>query len=185
MNFLTRAATTALTGLAIFGFASAAFAKTSDHEAHARLAQAISDAGVKILVNDEYCHRDHGEGTLYGFYSGDYRLMLICPENAEYGQVDVEWTEEDYDTLRHEAIHLAQDCVDGKLDHELQAVTKDPRQTGLDLLGEGQMERIRQIYLGRGQSEHIVRMEWEAFGLASLNEPDEQVEMIKSVCEVK
>lgn len=182
MTFFTRAATTALTGLAIFGFASAAFAKTSDHDAHVRLAQAVSDAGVEIYVNDDYCHRDHGEGTLYGFYSGEHRVMLICPENAEKGQADVEWTEEDYDTLRHEAVHLVQDCMDGELNAELQAFTKDPAQTGLELLGPRRMAAIQSTYMERGQSQHIVRMEWEAFGIASLNVPDAQVGAIETFC---
>ena len=188
MTLFTRAATTALTGLAIFGFASAAFAEPpqkSDDRAHVRLAQAVQDAGVRVIINDDYCHRNHGKGTLYGFYSGQHRVMLICPENAEKGEVGTQWTEEDYDTLRHEAVHLVQDCMDGKLDHQLQALTKDPQETGLLLLGVEQMAQIQEIYLGRGQSQHIVRMEWEAFGLASLNQPDAQVEAIKSVCSLR
>ena len=186
-NLFTRAATTALTGLAIFGFASAAFAgaKVSDESAHVRLAQAVIDAGVRVYVNHEYCHRDHGEGTLYGFYSGEARAMLICPENADKGDRGTEWTEEDYDTLRHEAVHLVQDCMDGKLDHQLQAFTKDPVQTGLELLGPADMIKIQEIYLARGQSQHVVRMEWEAFGIAALNKPEMQVNMIKTFCEVK
>ena len=187
MTFFTRAATTALTGLAIFGFASAAFAgpQKSDDRAHIRLAQAVMDAGVKVIINDDYCHRDHGEGKLFGFYAGTHRVMVICPENAEKGEVGTQWTEEDYDTLRHESVHLVQDCMDGTLDHQLQAYTKDPYETGLLLLGEEKMARIYEIYTARGQSQHIVRMEWEAFGIAALNIPDKQVEAIETFCEVK
>ena len=184
MSIFTKAATTALTGLAIFGFASAAFAgpQKSDDLAHARLAQAVSEVGVRVIVNDDYCHRDHGKGKLYGFYAGEHRVMLICPENAKKGQRDAVWTEEDYDTLRHEAVHLIQDCMDGELNAELQAFTKDPQQTGLDLLGPATMAGIQETYRSRGQSQHIVRMEWEAFGIASLNVPDKQVNAIKTFC---
>lgn len=185
MTFFTRAATTALTGLAIFGFASAAFAgpQKSNDRAHVRLAQAVVDAGVKVIVNDDYCHRDHGEGTLYGFYSGSHRVMLICPENAGKGDRGTQWTEEDYDTLRHEAVHLVQDCMDGSLNAELDAFTKDPKATGLASLGPKQMATIQNTYLERGQSQHVVRMEWEAFGIAAMNEPDKQVNMIKTFCQ--
>ena len=50
-NLFTKAATTALTGLAIFGFASAAFARTSVHEHHVALAEAVADAGVRLYIN--------------------------------------------------------------------------------------------------------------------------------------
>ena len=187
MTFFTRAATTALTGLAIFGFASAAFAgpQKSDDRAYVRLAQAVVDAGVRVIVNHDYCHRDHGKGKLYGFYAGEHRVMLICPENAGKGETGTQWTEEDYDTLRHESVHLVQDCMDGKLDHQLDAVTKDPRQTALDLLGPAAMVKIQKDYLARGESQHIVRMEWEAFSIAALNQPDKQVNMIKTFCRSK
>ena len=186
MSFLTRAATSALTGLAIFGFASAAFATTPSNPVdHAALAQAVSDAGVTFIENHDYCHSRQDGGKLFGFYSGTHRVMVVCPENADKGERNVEWTEEDYDTLRHETVHLLQDCADGEIDGDLISITGDPTKTGIDLLGFEDMASIYETYTARGASLHIVRMEWEAFGLASLNQPKAQTEAVRAVCGVK
>ena len=183
MTFLARAATTALTGLAIFGFASAAFAGTSDHDAHVRLAEAIKDVGVRFYVNPDQCD----DTPALGWYQGMGPMLVVCQEKHLSTTVEdqVEWTEEDYDTLRHEAVHLVQDCMDGKLNQQLQAYTKDPKKTVLDVLGPEAMVRIQGIYAMEDQAQHVVRMEWEAFSIASLNKPDAQVNMIKTFCGVK
>ena len=184
MKSFLQAAASALTGLSIFAALSApAFAqRASDPRAHMNLARAVEEVGVRVIVNPAYCHKDHGEGTLYGFYSGSHKVLVICPEEAELGQRDPIWTEEDYDTLRHEVVHLLQDCQDGKLDGELDAFTVDPQRVGLELLGPEAMARIQAVYLKRGKDQHIVRMEWEAFGLASLNVPEAQEAALRNEC---
>ena len=63
---------------------------------------AIETAGVTITVDE--CDRDGTMGW-FSYYSGSYRDMAIqiCTNTAETGA-------ERWETLRHEAVHLAQKC---------------------------------------------------------------------------
>jgi hypothetical protein len=43
-------------------------------------------------------------------------MLVICQENRESNNsIQIDWTAEDLDTLRHEAHHLIQDCASGKI----------------------------------------------------------------------
>ena len=181
MNFFTRAATTALTGLAIFGFASAAFARpiTSDHEKHEALVESIVDAGVRLYVNPQACDRDN----VMGWYSGMGPVMVVCQENREVVGEQVEWTEEDYDTLRHEAQHLIQDCMVGSNnDHVLSPVYRDPIGNAFGVLGAERMAGINRAYRANGADTETVILEWEAFTVADLNIPLDQAADIQRYC---
>jgi len=105
MNFFTRAATTALTGLAIFGFASAAFAHHVEQQPFVAsesrlLLDAVRRTGHQILVNDKTCEEKAG---LFGAAT-NRKQLLICVDNHK-GDAD-----ELADTIRHEALHLVQMC---------------------------------------------------------------------------
>ena len=173
---LFSAARTALTGLAIFGFASAAVAGTSVHEHHVTLAEAVRDAGVRLYINPDKCN----EIPAMGWYSGNGPVMVICQENHGPDTVEdqVAWTEEDYDTLRHEAQHLLQDCTDGVLDHQLQNVFSDPRGFATVVIGQPRVDRIGFVYTQRGATPHVLNLEYEAFSVAALNVPLVQAEDI-------
>ena len=85
----------------------------------------------------------------------------------------VRWTAEDLDTVRHESHHLTQDCRDNSLNGRLHAYIMTP----LDLLLLSCLSlgnRIIDNYADRG--EHVVIMELEAFAVAAMNDPLEQVE---------
>lgn len=184
MSFFSRAATTALTGLAIFGFASAAFARpiTSDHGKHEALVESIVDAGVRLYVNPDVCNED----DVMGWYQGMAPMMVICQENR--GKVtgeQVEWTEEDYDTLRHEAQHLIQDCKDGRIDHELEAMVEDVVPWSASILGIDALERIYASYSRAGASEQVILLEFEAFAAAALNVPEMQAEAVELLCSLR
>ena len=105
-DFFSKAATTALTGLAIFGFASAAFAHHVDqqpfvpHES-ALLLDAVERTGHQIYSGGEICTK-HGNGILGVATTG--RQLVICVANHRGNNTEMA------DTLRHEAIHLVQFC---------------------------------------------------------------------------
>ena len=183
MNFFTRAATTALTGLAIFGFASAAFARpiTSDHEKHEALVESIVDAGVRLYVNPVQCD----EVKALGWYQGMGPVMVVCQENREVAGEQVEWTEEDYDTLRHEAQHLIQDCKDGRIDHKMETLVDDVVPWSADILGTDALRSIYANYSRTGASEQVILLEFEAFAVAALNAPEMQAEAVELLCGVK
>jgi hypothetical protein len=106
--------------------------------------------------------------------------MVICQENKRVVNEEVNWTEEDLDTLRHEAQHLVQDCMDGERQGELGAVYRDPIDLAKKVLGDRGVRSIIDAY--SDASKHVVVMELEAFSVARLNNPIEQVQDIQRYC---
>ena len=121
----------------------------------------------------------------FGWYWGYGSEMVICQENHirahGYG-TEVRWTAEDLDTLRHEAQHLIQDCMDGVRNGQLAAVYKNPVGLAKSTLSEDQIGWIIKSYTEQGASDHIVVMELEAFSVAAMNDPAEQVSDIAKYC---
>ena len=78
----TKLATTALTGLAALGFASASYAtpqrtvpQEGSIDAHVALVEAIEAQGVDFVVNHEYCERTP---SVMGFYSSQAVCWLFA-----------------------------------------------------------------------------------------------------------
>ena len=184
MSIFGKAAATALTSVSLLASLAAPALAASNHQDHVQLAHTISTFGVDLFVNPDYCHQQADGGKFYGFYAGARRVMVICPENAGIGEEDVEWTEEDYDTLRHEAQHLIQDCIDGKLDAELVPFLDDPVEHARAVLGTNALGSIMRTYAESGADYDTVVLEFEAFAIAEQNLPLAQAEVIQEVCPV-
>ena len=188
MTLFTRAAATALTGLAIFGFASAAFAGSvlppeGSPGAHVLLVNVIESAGVNFAVNHPFCEEKKG---LNGFYSGKSKLLVVCNDDYSATNTEPEWTANDYDTLRHEAQHFIQDCVVGtNHDHWMNNVYRNPVTLAEGVIGKPAVDRITREYRKRGASNHTLNLEYEAFAVAAMNQPLEQAEVMIRACEVK
>ena len=89
--------------------ASATPAIASPHTAirNSDLTRVLERTGVTVLTSHPECHSDPS----YGFYSPGRRIVVICVgQHYEYGKMDYA---ELGDTLRHEAIHVAQVCNGG------------------------------------------------------------------------
>ncbi len=172
---LTLAAVTAAATFAVPG----AQARNVD-QAHIRLAQAVRATGVVLKINPAAC--DARE--VFGWYHAARNEMVICQErrrrNFGFAQQETYWTAEDLDTLRHEAQHLIQDCMDGELDGSLGAVYKDPIALGRNVLGDDGIRSVVNAY--SSASDHIKVMEIEAFSVAAMNNPAEQVADIGKYC---
>ena len=79
-------------------------------EDHNELWKAIQSVGVVTLINHPIHCKDR---TFAGIYY-DNAMLVICQDNREANNgVQVEWTDNDLDTLRHEAHHIVQDCAIG------------------------------------------------------------------------
>ena len=177
-------AATALTGLATFGFASVTQANGVVHEggpeAHRLLVKAIQRNGVKITINSEEC-----VNGLMGFYSGKKRELGICQDNGVVNGPPVDWTQNDLDTLRHEAQHMIQDCVVGtNHDHQLSPVYNSPSSLAQVKLGAERVAKITQVYRDKGASDLVLLLEYEAFAVAYMNVPLDQAKDIKIHCGV-
>ena len=148
----------------------------SNHRDHQVLANSIMKAGVNFIVNPNECWEDNS----YGWYWAMKNEVVICQENKVQGYIkQVNWTEEDYDTLRHEVHHMVQDCRDG-MDGVLSAIYKKPLQLGLEVLGNQGIANVVKAYDHRGP--HIVTMEIEAFSVAAMNDVPEQIRDLKKYC---
>ena len=93
---------------------SGAFAQSSnDFKAHQELFTSLEQAGVTVIVNSKiHC----SDSTTDGKYILRSALLTICQDNATVmNGKQVTWTDNDLDTLRHEAHHVVQDCVSGTL----------------------------------------------------------------------
>ena len=145
--------------------------------AHMELARAIVSTGVQLKINPVECKTKNA----MGWYWAARNEMVICQENAR-GSQEVNWTAEDFDTLRHEAQHLIQDCMNGHLDGNLGSVYKDPIALAKGTLTQRQIKAIIESYAENGASEHIIIMELEAFSVAAMNDPAEQAGDIAKYC---
>ena len=159
--------------------ASPALATPRNFDGHIQLVSAIQDAGVSVYINHLAC----SQGSYLGFYAGVERAIVICQEGGVAGGDEVAWTEEDLDTLRHEAQHFIQDCMVGSnYDHNLSSVYREPVEFALSVLGPERARRIAQAYIENGATEHVVILELEAFAVAALDDPLEQVGDIQRYC---
>ena len=153
----------------------------SDFDAHVALYRAVENAGVAIYVNPtEVCDEDDAP---MGLYAGAHSVMVVCQDNRIKGSdKEVTWTENDYDTLRHEAHHLAQDCINGARDGEIAAVYKRPIELGYDVMGKAKTNWVAETYAENGASAHVQVMEIEAFAVAAMNDPMDQVADLGRYC---
>ena len=176
---------TLLTALTLTTLATPALAQSNMRE-HQQLWTAVESVGVSIVVNEaELCHpKFNGGNKFFGWYHGPSKMLVICQEVAlgddGFNGEQREWSEEDLDTLRHEAHHLAQDCRDSELNQELDTVYTKPVYMALNVLGLEKSESIRETY--SDMSKHMQVLELEAFAVAQMNDPLEQVSDIKRYC---
>jgi len=164
----------AVTAAATFA-APAAKALNVDN-GHIRLARAVVSTGIELKINPIECNLK----AAMGWYWAAQNEMVICQERAKGGTPETYWTAEDLDTLRHEAQHLIQDCMDGARDGNLGSVYEEPINLGKRVLGTEGIARILSAY--SEASDHIKVMEIEAFSVARMNDPEEQARDIAKFC---
>ena len=148
----------------------------SNYLDHLGLRGTIRDTGIQLKFNPSACWKE----SAMGWYWAARNEMVICQENKRSVGVEVAWTEEDLDTLRHEAQHLIQDCMDGSRQGALGAVYKDPIGLAQNVLGDRAIRSILKSY--SDSSDHIKVMELEAFSVARMNQPVEQSNDIRKFC---
>jgi len=147
-------------------------------EAHKALIDAVTSTNVQFKINPKECFGK----SVFGWYWSRKNEMVVCQEKKQQVGVETAWTPEDLDTLRHEAQHLLQDCMDGSQNGSLASVYKDPIALAKQTLSQSQYNWIIKTYSEDGASEHIIIMELEAFSVAAMNDPAEQVRDINKFC---
>ena len=146
--------------------------KAETHEDHLTLWDALEENGIQVVLNEpEICNED----DIDGFYIPRLNVLGICKDDRKIlTSTEVEWTSNDYDTLRHEAQHAIQDCLSG-LNNSESELLFDEKDRFMKFvtsqLTAQQIEQIIEMYSDRGASEEIILMELEAFAVASMNNP--------------
>lgn len=165
---------------------------------HAHLWDSLEAQGVWMFVNPDFACKDQDVGLSGAyFYSNEYQVpaMVICQDNRTGGDmVEVEWSANDLDTIRHEAVHYLQDCIDGDV-----SFTLDPYHDGdgwapgqrthmevISALGLERAIRIHDFYKeNMGADDQMVRMEHEAFLIADIIDAADIANTITEFCPVK
>ena len=158
--------------LAALSLVAPAMATPTRGDAEQNLISTIQQTGTRIVLN---CP----DGTAFqGAYMSSNRLMGICVD----GRSPRTWTAEEQDTLRHEAIHLAQDCMGRLADDDLettQTITRLMRvvmESGIDAA------EIERTYRRLGADDLTIVLELEAFSLAAAMSTQEVDYLVRRSC---
>ena len=136
-------------------------------EDHRELISAVESTGVRVMLN----HPEMCGGGIMGFYASLDQVMMICQDRSKKSFDHVAWTANDFDTLRHEAHHLLQDCKDGRVgDGRLipalsaEYLAELAEESGMTVADVAQ---IQETYSSKGASSEVIRNEVEAFIVAN------------------
>ncbi len=180
MSVFRKLASVAL-GLSLFSLPSA-YGKDNPEE-HQVLWDTLERKGVTVLINDT----DLCEGDAAGLYSPSHNVLVVCQDRRlPLTSREVEWTPNDYDTLRHEAHHVLQDCMDG-LDNNTSVLFFEGRkmtQFVKNALTQSQIKGIIERYSEAGADDEVIRMELEAFAVAQTVSPLTIADGIDELCRV-
>ena len=171
----------AAVGLSLFCMPSA-YARDSAED-HQVLWDSLERVGVQVLLN----HTTMCDGEAAGLYSPSHNVLIVCQDHRlPLTTKEVEWTANDYDTLRHEAQHVVQDCLDG-LDNDTSELffnIDDFKEFVSNAFTREEIEEIIDSYRTLGADDETILMELEAFAVASTIDPLTIADGIDEICQV-
>ena len=146
--------------------------------AHARiesntdeLLNLMSETGIRVTINDP----EHCTPGFYGTYQhrGMQRQLNLCPGDS------VEAI--DHNTVRHEAWHAIQHCVNSARGTDLHS----PVQTDINVLAEAVNENLSKDtvdFIKANYTEQELLLEFEAWVIAKVGTATELIEIYNEVC---
>lgn len=152
-------------------------------EDHRYLAQTIQSLGVPLTLNSKV-HCPPGESGSY-FAAG---FMIICQDHRTEDGKQVSWTENDLDTLRHEAHHLLQDCAKGTIgDRKMSLMFNNEKDFKRFISNSGytqeQLQQLIKHYQKQGVTGYDLLMELEAFAVARSIPANLIADKLKEYCQ--
>jgi hypothetical protein len=155
-------------------------AQASTMAAHERLADMLKRVGVSITLNPPECKM----ASYAGYYRDAVKKIVICQTHGVDGTYEqAGWTANDLDTLRHEAHHVTQSCAAGGIANStLGRVYAKPFLFARQFFPTHRINNIVSVYKDRGASDHVAVLEVEAFAVAEMNNPDQQVADLRKFC---
>ena len=180
MKLFSKLSSLLLGGSLLFSPSASAFTIGEHH----RLMETLKSVGVEVVLNDvEFCNNEPVDGAYFPTYS----VLVVCQDNASsISSREVMWTDNDLDTLRHEAHHVIQDCLKGTLGDRQAgvffSVLDDYDEFVRNALNEKQIHMIIEGYRGRGADEETIILEIEAFAVARTVHPDTIADAMVNLC---
>ena len=158
----------------------------SEEDQHRELVSALHSVGVRTGINVEGpCDP---ENNAAGTYTPATVTLVVCQDHStEQNGEPVHWTANDLDTLRHESMHVVQDCVSGGLGDSRASVFFE-KDDLIRLMKESSIpmdsfERIWNSYEKNGLEVEDIVMEMEAFMVAADVSASTLAGVILKVCE--
>ena len=151
---------------------------------HYELLQSIEEAGARVIINDGECFNGNQKAGFYGFWAGYEQKFVVCTEASTRPGQMTHFSAEDLDTIRHEAIHMAQDLVGDKTMNgrlETISVINDGFYTWAnETIPSHRMDVVndyadakRSAHLPLDSDKHIMNLEAEAEGHAATSSASE------------
>lgn len=147
---------------------------------HDELKKALNDVGIEVFLNEpELCN-----GKESGIYSPEYNAIVICQDNRiETSDQEVDWTENDYDTLRHESQHVVQDCMEGIENDKMSLFFSDELEyIEFVVMGLTKLEFFNIVESYRSFDNDVILSELEAFAVAKGVKPNTIAKALRGVC---
>lgn len=165
------------------GLTAAALALTaapvyaSDPDNVMPLVDAITSTGTKLYTQ---CKE---EVKFMGAYVSSARAMAICSKHPS--GLPTAFTPQEQDTLRHEGIHLAQDCMDRQFNSELETtrtLINVMRMMGAASSSALDFEKIELFYRNQGADDVMIMLEFEAWAGAAVMSNKEVAHLVRTIC---
>lgn len=148
----------------------------SEAASHNALIMALNRAGVEVYADADQCNT----GKVNGFYHSPSKSLVLCNGGSKT------MTDDNLDTLRHESIHVVQDCKLGKLGDKRMAEVMNPLEAVQLLRRSGyDPDKIRNAYKARGASDHVIKLEFEAWAGAASLRPEQITQALNIYCASK
>ncbi len=153
------------------------------YEDHVDLFNALNEVGVITSINSKL----HCSSEVDGSYHTRAGILVICQDNGVAGGPQVTWTENDLDTLRHEAHHVVQDCNEGTIADGLMDNFFHEEQDLIDFISESslssdQLKSLVQTLENDGLSTTAILIELEAYIVAKDIEASSIANKVREFC---
>ena len=134
------------------------------------LLRALPRHGVQVALNHSDCD---GDRTFDGYYNTGSRAFVVCYSGTP--------TANDHDTVRHEAMHVAQHCAaqrDGQ-PHGIRPILRGAELNNFvtSVLTDEQIIRIKSIY---PKEKHLTEL--EAFAAAAHYSAEQMMSIVNTWC---
>ena len=160
---------------------------------HEYLIDTIRSVGVQVYVNPPSCDffKKNKDYDILGLYLNDTFRLVLCQDNFDGKGHTAKWTPNDFDTLRHEAQHVVQDCAYGEIGDGMMARMFSNMDSYKDFIKasgipDKKVVEIYDTYMEQvDDNPYKASMEVEAYAVANSIPAQDIAEKMKEFCDAK